>query len=163
MKYTIVLLIVMTGIIISGCSKTVNLETEKAAVKSVIEQFGKAIETEDIGMLETVMAHDNDMVCFGTDDAERWVGWPALEASIEQQFAAFDSTQLSTRDQVIKVNRTGNTAWFSELYDWKMVAQGQPVSLIGARVTGVLDKRNGKWVCVQFHISLPVSGQAAEY
>jgi len=64
---------------------------------------------------------------------------------------------------VIKVNATGNTAWFSELYDWKMVTQGQPVNLIGARVTGVLDKRNGKWVCVQFHVSVPVSGQAAEY
>ena len=163
MKHTIVLLIVVTGIIISGCSKTVNLEAEKAAVKSVIDQFGEAIETEDMGMLENVMAHDDDMVCFGTDAQERWVGWPALKASIEQQFTAFDSTQLSTRDQVIKVNATGNTAWFSELYDWKMVVQGQPVNLIGARVTGVLDKRNGKWVCVQFHVSVPVSGQAAEY
>jgi len=31
------------------------------------------------------------------------------------------------------------------------------------RVTGVLEKRDGNWVFVQFHISAPISGQVFEY
>jgi ketosteroid isomerase-like protein len=163
MKHFIVLLIVATQITIIGCTKPVNPEMEKTAVKSVVDQFVKGLETEDIDLIANIMAHDDDMVNFGTDAAERWVGWPVLKESIEKQFASFDSTKLTVRDQVIKVNASGNTAWFSELLDWKMVAQGQPVSLNGSRLTGVLDKRNGNWLCVQFHVSVPESGQAAEY
>ena len=31
------------------------------------------------------------------------------------------------------------------------------------RFAGVLEKRNGNWVIVQIHASMPVEGQAVEY
>ena len=58
----------------------------------------------------------------------------------------------------------GTVAWFSEVLDVKVVvATGEAVELEGTRFTGVLEKRNGNWVLVQIHASVPVAGQAVEY
>ena len=152
-------------LVLSACAPTqkVDLEAEKAQVKKVVDQIEQAMEAEDVELISTVVAHDADMVNFGTDAAERWVGWEDLEAAVDQQFAAFDNQQVSVRDQVIKVASGGMVAWFSEIMDWNLEAGGEMVSLEGMRATGVLEKRNGKWIIVQMHFSVGVAGQAAEY
>ena len=160
------LLIVFIGIIIlgaSGCTPKIDIETEKTKATTAVDQMIQALETEDMNLMAKIMAHDNDMVNFGTDAAERWFGWNALEESLKKQFASFDKTRLIVKDQVIKVNPSGNTAWFSEIVDWDVVADGQPTHIDGSRITGVLEKRNGTWLIVQFHVSVPVSSQAARY
>lgn len=150
---------------LSACIQTpkVDLEAEKAQVKMVVDQMARAMETEDVEMISTIVAHDADMVNFGTDAAERWVGWEVLKASIEQQFAAFEEQKVSVRDQVIKVGSGGAVAWYSQIMDWSLTAGGETVNLEGMRATGVLEKRNGKWLIVQMHFSVGVAGQAAEY
>ena len=146
-----------------GCAPQVDLEAEKTAVKETIDQMPKGIESEDMDTFSDLMVHDPDMVNFGTDASERWVGWDALKASMEQQNAAFEDSKVSTRDQVIKVHDSGQVAWFSELVDWSTVTQDQQVDMKGIRLTGVLEKQNGKWKFAQLHFSVGVSGQAAEY
>ena len=152
-----------------GCSgpKTTtqapDLAAEQAKVKTVLDQFAQAWEMEDTTLFARILAHDPDMVCFGTDSAERFVGWESLRASVPQQLASFDSVLIAVRDQTIKVHPSGEVAWAAETADLDMVAQGQPVKLRGSRITSVLEKRGNDWVIVQFHVSLPVSGQAAQY
>jgi len=141
----------------------VDIEAEKATVKSVLDQWIQAFETEDIELLSKIIAHDDDIIIFGTDAAEHWIGW---EPMIEAQKRFFESTEesdISIRDQVIKVHKSAEVAWFSELMDWNGVIQGEPFSFEGIRLTGVMEKRNGNWVIVQFHCSVPVSGQAIKY
>jgi len=152
-------------LMLSACIQTpkVDLEAEKAQVKKVVDQIAQAMEAEDMEAISAIVAHDADMVNFGTDAAERWVGWEALKASIEQQFSAFDNQQVGVRDQVIKVGSGGNTAWYSEIMDWSLDAGGEMISLEGMRATGILEKRDGKWTIVQMHFSVGVAGQAAEY
>ncbi len=152
-------------LVLSACIQKpkVDLEAEKAQAKKVVDQIAQAMEAEDVELISTLVAHDADMVNFGTDATERWVGWDALQASIEQQFAAFDNQQVSVRDQVIKVGASGTTAWYSQIMDWNLEAGGEMVSLEGMRASGVLEKRNGNWLTVQMHFSIGVAGQAAEY
>lgn len=150
-----------------GCAppaaEPVDLAAAAADARAAVDQFPVALETEDVALMSRLMAHDADMVCFGTDASERWVGWDALKASVELQFAAFENTKITVRDQVVKVGPSGDVAWFTEVMDWDLTAGGEPVKLEGARISGVLEKRDGAWVMVQFHTSLPVAGQAAEY
>lgn len=158
--------IVVSIALLLGCTaqvEPVDLEAEKSAVKEIVDQMAQAMEAEDMETFSNRIAHDPDMVNFGTDAAERWVGWDALKASVEQQFAAFENGKVSTRDQVIKVHSSGQVAWLSEIMDWSVESQGQRVDLNGLRLTGVLEKRNGKWLFVQMHFSAPVSDQAVEY
>ncbi len=132
-------------------------------MKTVLDLFVKVYETEDMELAYKITAHDTDMVSFGTDAAERFVGWEQGKESLQNAFASFENTKISVKDQVVKVHQSGEVAWFSEIIDWDLLAQGQPVKLQGIRLTGVLEKRNGNWVFVQSHASVPVVGQAVEY
>jgi ketosteroid isomerase-like protein len=141
----------------------INFEAEKAGVKAVIDQSMQFLKTKDVEGYSKIMAHDPDMVNFGTDAAERWVGWESLKESLDKQNKSIDFEDFSFRDLIIKVHNSGEVAWFSAILGWKGKAQGQPFSMEGIRYTGVLEKRAGNWVCVQFHISAPVAGQVVKY
>jgi len=155
-----------------GCAPTpeeadqappVDLAAEQAAAKAVVDLFPQVMATEDMDLMGQIFAHDPNMVIFGTDASERWVGWDAFRASVEVQFASYENAEVVTRDQVVTVHPSGEVAWFSEVMDWHLTAGGEPVSLEGMRMTGVLEKRPGAWVFVQMHVSVPVAGQAVEY
>ncbi len=163
MKKLFLILIVAAWLAIYSCAPGVDIEAEKAQAQSVLDQWSQAFETENLELFSKVMAHDPDMVTFGTDAAERWVGWEALNESIQKQFESFDNFEISVTNQVLKISESGKVAWFSEVMDWDLTAQGEPVSMKGTRITGVIEKRQGSWVIVQLHASVPVAGQAAEY
>lgn len=141
----------------------VDLEAAKAAVNSALDQMIQAYETENVELFSKIWAHDPDMVILGTDAAERFVGYESVENSMKKQFESYEETKVTSRERIIKVHKSGEVAWFSELWDVKGKAQDQPYALEGMRVTGVLEKRNGNWVTVQWHASVPVSGQAVKY
>ncbi len=141
---------------VSGCTQKVDLEAEKARVKSVVDQFEQVWETKDMELFSRIMAHDADMVVYGSDAPEHWVGWEPLRESVEKMLPSFENIKITVKKQVIKVHPSGNVAWFSEVWDWDMVLEGKAVRSEGQRLTGVLEKRNGNWVFVQFHNSVPV-------
>jgi len=141
----------------------VNLEAEKAAVKPVVDQWIEGMKTKDVESFSRIFAHDSDMINFGTDAAEKWVGWETLKESMERQFKSIDIDNFSIKDQVIRVHKSGEVAWFSEVLDFTGKTQGKPFTVEGFRLTGVLEKQAGNWVFVQFHASMPVPGQAVKY
>jgi ketosteroid isomerase-like protein len=162
MKHILVI-IAVAALVMSGCAQHVDLEAEKAQVKGVIDQNLQLMVTGDMDVASRIYAHDADMVFFGTDTAEHMVGWEALKTMMQKQFANSETKKVSVRDEVIKVHSSGQVAWVSGLFDWDVIADGQPVRLEGIRGTSVLEKRNGNWVFVQAHLSVPVSGQAFKY
>jgi uncharacterized protein (TIGR02246 family) len=163
MKRLFLILIAMACLATYSCAPGVDIEAEKAQVQSVLDQWYQMVETENLELFSRIMAHDPDMVTFGTDAAERWVGWEALNESVQKQFESFENVKISVTKQVIKISESGTVAWVSWVMDCDLLAQGEPVSMKGARITGVLEKRQGSWVIVQCHTSIPVAGQAVEY
>lgn len=156
--------IVATFLGMSACTQKVDLDAEKAKVKSVVDQLLIQVwETEDIELFFKITAHDSDMVTFATDSAEHFIGWESLRSPLEKQFAAYENTKVSVSNHAIKVHNSGNVAWFSAIWNMSLVAGGQSASLKDCRVTGVLEKRNGNWVIVQSHYSIPIAGQATAY
>ncbi len=148
---------------VEEAAAAVDLEAAKVAVNSVLDQWIQVVDNENLELFSKLMAHDPDMVSFGTDAAERWVGYQSLESSMEKQFESTEESKAISRERVITVHKSGEVAWWSELYDMTGKAQGEAFALEGMRLTGVLEKRNGNWVIVQFHGSVPVSGQAIKY
>lgn len=160
---SMVVLVFGASVLAKTQTASVDLEAAKVAVNSVLDQWIQAFETENIGLFSRVMAHDPDMVIFGTDAAERFVGYESMENSMKKMFESTEETKVISRERVIKVHKSGDVAWYSELWDQKGKAQGQPYAVEGMRLTGVLERRNGSWVIVQVHASVPVSGQAVKY
>lgn len=137
--------------------QTSDLNTEKTNVKRVIDQFVQFWETHDMDLLSKIMTHDSDMVNFGSDASEHFVGWKAFKDSVEKMLPSFQDTKITVKNQVIKIGSSGNIAWFSEVWDWDLKFDGNPIQINGQRLTGVLEKQNGNWAFVQFHNSVPVT------
>ena len=66
------------------CAQKVDIEAEKSELKKVIDQFTQTLVNEDIETFSRIMAHDDDMVTFGTDAAEHWVGWEPLKEAAQK-------------------------------------------------------------------------------
>jgi uncharacterized protein (TIGR02246 family) len=140
-----------------------DVESEKAKVKAVIDGYIRAQETMDMQLLSKVFANDDDMVVIGTDTAEYLIGWDQVQAVFSQIFDSPDQMGIAVRNQSIKISQSGDVAWFSEIEDYSFVSQGQTDNFYNWRTTGVLEKRNGDWLIVQLHLSVPVSGQIFDY
>ncbi|HLF63953.1 MAG TPA: SgcJ/EcaC family oxidoreductase [Saprospiraceae bacterium] len=134
-----------------------SLTSEKTNVKTVVDQFVQFWETHDMELLTKIMAHDADMVSYGSDASEHFVGWEAFKDAVVQMLPSFQDTKITVSDQVIKIGPSADIAWFSEVWNWHLKMEGNPVQIDGQRLTGVLEKRDGNWVFVQFHNSVPVA------
>ena len=96
-----------------------------------------------------------DIELFGTDGDEQLVGFEAILKAMKTQFDELESILINISDQNIKINKAGNTAWFSQILNYNFIYQDENMSFEGIRFTGVLEKRDGKWVLVQGHLSVP--------
>lgn len=164
MKNLIVFIMVFAILVMSACTEKVNIEAEKVKIQSILDQYVQAWKTEDIEMFAKIFAQDEDMVVVFTDKAEPFIGWDSFKEALNKWFESSEpgSTNVSFRQQAIKVNASGNVAWLSCIEDGNFIYQDQPVSIEGGRVTWGLEKRNGNWVIVQAHFSFS-SRQWIEY
>jgi len=110
-------------------------------------------QTKDFGLLYSVIANDPDFLEVHPDGrvvkgfeefkkGEKFWGSPDFKA-----------VRYDLRDLKIKLSKSGDTAWFfcllDDINEWK----GQPANWENTRWTGVLEKRDGRWVVVQQHFS----------
>jgi len=135
---------------------------ELEQVNELLKRYYIALSERDIELLSDVMAHDEDMVNFGTDSDERWTGWSELEEIYRKQFEAITKYEIARHEQVVKLNPYADTAWFSEILKARVEAMDDIYEL-SLRISGVLEKREGKWVIVHFHRSLPKEGFTVKY
>jgi uncharacterized protein (TIGR02246 family) len=133
----------------------IDIDAEKAAVKAVLDRYIQAFQTRNREGVAEVYAHDEDLVVFGSNPLDRRVGWKMTEAYIDKYFASVDRIEIGLNDQRIKVHRSGEAAWFSEVLYWKEVEKAKTFAIDSLRITGVLERRDGRWVIVQLHASGP--------
>ncbi len=156
--------LILVGLIFVGCQQVkknkqevVDLKKEKEMVTLVLEKYVLANEKQDIDLVHEIWASSPDIVVIGTNSDEKLIGWDAIQKVMQRQFDSFEDTYISVHDQVIEINETGNTAWFSEILNYNYIYQGEAKQYEGLRFTGVLEKNNNDWFIVQSHMSIPGS------
>jgi len=137
----------------------VDFDKEISDIRMVLEQYELAREGEDFMTVEQIWAPDADIVLFGTEGDEQLVGIETIKKAMSRQFDEVENTLINISDQKIKVNKSGNTAWFSEVLDYNFIYMGEDMAFEGIRFTGVLEKRDGKWKLVQGHLSVPYEAE----
>ncbi len=65
----------------------------------------------------------------------------------------FKAIRYEIRDLTINLSQTGDVAWFYGILDDVNEWKGKPACWLNTRWTGVLEKRDGRWVIVQMHFS----------
>lgn len=150
-------LIISSSLILAGFAmgSEINLEAEKAKVSEVIHNsIGWALN-KDKDLLYSCFAQDSGFFIYNPDNAGNIIGFEAFRSHAESFFMHpdFKATGFEVRDLRIGLSKSGEAAWYSCFLDdfgeWK----GRPTSWINARWTGVLEKRDGRWVIVQMHFS----------
>jgi uncharacterized protein (TIGR02246 family) len=146
-----------------GCKTNVDIEKEKNAALESFNQWVNALQDEDAEMLESILCDDPDMVMIGTDAPEFWKGKDAFIDAQKKFFEATSESKIEIHNISVKLSESGTVAWISCLMNWDILSGEQLMHLDGLRMTAVLEKRDGQWVIVQGHGSVPVSGQMIEY
>lgn len=157
MTKVVVLTIVAAGIFLA-CQKgpEVDVAAEEQKVRGIMQEINAAWESEDIEVFSKLVAHDADMVSFGADVNDRWVGWEGLEEGLSQQFEVFSNTKVTPRHVDVKVSDTGRVAWLAQAMGISTEFLDMQITL-EARITAVFEKRDTGWLLVQFHYSVPMS------
>ena len=135
-----------------SCQQKVDIEAEKAQVKGVLDDYVRAIETEDMDLYANKIAHDATMMNFGGFGVPI-VGWEALKKVMDGQNAALSETKITVSDLAIHVSDDGKLAWATCLWNLKAKMGENPVEL-PIRCSWVFEKRDNKWTIVHFHKSM---------
>ena len=163
MKKNILFVTLALLIVLQSCSTTqqtkkvtVNRSQELKAIENVLEQYIVANENKDLSLVEQIWAPDGDIILYGTSSSDRLMGWNNIRNAFKNQFETINNIFITTSEQYIKLNETGNSAWFAEILKYNYMKDGKAKDLEGLRFTGVLKHcKDGKWRIVQAHLSIP--------
>jgi ketosteroid isomerase-like protein len=132
------------------------------AVKKTIEQsIGWAIEKDFDRMFRSWA---DDMYHFWLFSDSTVVGLENFKKYAERwRDPDFRGTRFEFRDLRIKFSRAGDVAWYSCTLDDCGSYKGREACLKDVFQTGVLEKRDGRWVHVLMHGSYPVDKVPENY
>jgi ketosteroid isomerase-like protein len=155
---SIVLFLLGSVFLISGMGARIpnsDKETEKAAVAKVIHDSICWALTKDRELQESTMAHDEDLFIFWTNSDITIAGWNQYVKLFDTWMdPRFKATLTEIRDLRINISRSGDVAWYSATLDDLSEWDGKPAGARDIRWTGVLEKRDRRWVVVQMHGSV---------
>lgn len=158
-----ILIVTLLSFISCSDNSQVDLESERAEVLKVLDNFNRAHENRDLELLLTCFSDKPDIIILGTDENELWVDKNSMGESQKRAYETFSTVKLSVRDKMLKMCRSGAQAWFYMKVNWYVESEGKQFTFSGIRTTGVLEKENDLWQIVQLHTSMPVTGQAVRY
>jgi SnoaL-like protein len=132
----------------SAVERSASAEAPEAVVKMLV----RANAEKDMATLERLVA--KKMIGY-TIGGRRYVDWAQLETALEEEFKSVERLEIPILD--LQVWERGDVAWFAMEIDYiRYVVNGsQRVRmLIPLRDTGVLERREGQWLLVNWHESL---------
>jgi ketosteroid isomerase-like protein len=126
---------------------------ELASIEQSIRACIGWAKDKDFGLLYNTIANDADFlevhpdgnVVKGFDEFKK--------AEKLWRSPDFKAVRYEIRDLRIKLAKSGDVAWFFCLLDDINEWRGQPANWENTRWTGVVEKREGRWVVVQQHFS----------
>ena len=132
-----------------------NSALEVETISRVIHNSIGWAATKDTGLLFQCFAHDSELFWFTPRDDGTTRGFEAFAHTTENFFMQpeFKAIGYEIRDLHITLSRSGNVAWYRARLDDFNQWKGQPANWDDVRWTGVLEKRDGRWVIVQMHFS----------
>jgi class 3 adenylate cyclase/ketosteroid isomerase-like protein len=128
-------------------------ETE-AEILRIMETSARAIDEGDVEYALSHMAPDADVVVYGTGADEKRIGKEHLHTLAERDLdqAAFASQRVVWHS--VSVSRDGSVAWVAADVESSALVEGRYITF-DIRFTGVLERREGSWLFVQQHASMP--------
>ena len=132
-------------------------ETTRTAVLDAMNSLIGAYERRDVDGAMAHIAPDDDVVVIGTGADEKRIGSDEAREQLERDLAQSERITMDLKDPL--VSAAGDVAWMSADLTMEGEAGGEPFAMSG-RMTAVFEQRDGDWLVVQSHSSVPMAGQA---
>ena len=140
-----------------SCQQQVDIDQEKTAIKTVIDNYAKSWITEDIELYSSTVMHDESLIHVGGSKGLNWIeGWTELKNIIIEQNQDFNDTQIDEKESWINVSNCDKFSWAVTLWDLTTTLNDGTKCLIPLRCTWILEKINGSWIIVHFHKSIGI-------
>jgi hypothetical protein len=160
------IIFLMSGIMLLGNSchqsttmpiQKVNTELEKQIVNKVVHNAICWAMTKDTLALFNTFVPDSTLFIFSPDSASTLTGIKALHDLADNVWMTnrFKALECNIRELRIQFSQTGDVAWYSCYLDDISEWDGHKAGWQNVRWTGVLEKRQGKWLIQQMHFSFP--------
>lgn len=144
-----------TIFLIGRCAPVVDFRGEVRNIQTVLGIVNQAVEDKDIDLFRKAFARDQDLRIIGPTQAIEVFGWSAFEESLQKLFHNYDDVVATSKNQNIEIHKSGRVAWFSHETVFDRLEDDRIVSSMEYQCTGVLEKRMGRWIIVQLHVSSP--------
>jgi ketosteroid isomerase-like protein len=165
-KVFAILLSIAIGFNLWSCSMSTktDMQAEKEKIREAIDASIGWADTKDTAKLYGALAQDASFFIYHPDSASTVVGFEKFKAMVEGLFLsdAFKATGYDIRDLRINLSTSGDVAWYAAILDDRGEFNGRAYAWLNTRWTGVLEKRNDRWVIVQMHFSFASDAKADE-
>jgi ketosteroid isomerase-like protein len=144
-----ILLLLLLEVYATAPSRATDLHTPEDVIRLLV----RANAEKDLTTISKYMAHDADVVGY-TIGGRKYVGWPTFEQAMQEEFASASRLEIPITE--LKVWQKGDVAWFSmELNYIRYTGEGPNQSRLSLplRETGVLERRDGRWMLHVWHES----------
>lgn len=134
---------------------------DAADPESVLRAIVKANAEKDLAAMSRYMSHEVDTIGYSIG-GRKYVGWEAFADEMNSEFASVIRLELPISD--LRMWKRGDVAWFAmELNYIRHIATeaDHQRMVIPLRETGVLERKEDRWVLVAWHESQRMDGLAA--
>ena len=141
---------VMVLCILGGCSTMSVPETPDIVVRKMF----LANANRDLKTIESLVSKDADMVGY-TVGGRKYVGWNDLAQDMRIEFESVNRLEIPIKE--LRVWEHGDVAWYTmdiEYIRYEGTGLKQSKTILPFRESGVLERRQGRWLLVQWHESL---------
>ena len=124
---------------------------EPLDAETTLRMLVRANAERDLATMSKYMSHDADALGY-TLDGRKYEGWPALAADMRSEFDSV--VKLDIPITHLQLWRNGEITWFAMELDYirHVNSDDQPM-VLPLRETGVLERRDGRWILVSWHES----------
>jgi hypothetical protein len=132
---------------------SVALADESLDAESTVRLLMRANAERDLAAMSQYMSHDDDAVGY-TIDGRVYEGWSAFAEDMRTEFESVAKLELPIRK--LQVWQNSNIAWFAMESDYIRYVNPNDLAqrmVLPLRETGVLERRDGRWILVSWHES----------
>ena len=140
----------------TACQKQNSNNDELKAVETIIENNIEWFKNKDFKLSYSTMSNGPDLFLFQLDSKSTINGF--------EEFKKFSEVWKNPDvkygghkfyDLKITISRLGDAAWFHCMLEDCSKYKDNPVRCFTTRYSGVLEKREGRWILIEQHFSVP--------
>ena len=148
-------------IALSSAAQTKRLAAKSASddeFKTLIEGYYTAWSSLNLDKAAKYYAKDADLIFYDIAPL-KYNDWAEYRAGVQKGFFdVISSGKLTPNLNDLRVTRRGNIAWTTLTFHLSATPKAGGSMELDARHTAIWEKRDGKWLIVHEHVSVPLPG-----